>query len=44
MSAGLHHRRWAIPVRDAVQRSGGEVFADAGIDPVDPLLSHLEAV
>lgn len=39
----LIEHRWAIPLRDAVQRSGGEVLADAWIDPQDPLLSNLES-
>ncbi len=39
----LVEHRWAIPVRDAVQQSGGEVLADAWIDPQDPLLSNFES-
>ena len=40
----LIEHRWAIPLRDAVQHSGGEGLADAWIDPQDPLLSKLESV
>ena len=40
----LIEHRWAIPLRDAIQRSGGEVLADEWIDPQDPLLSNLESV
>jgi hypothetical protein len=40
----LIEHRWAIPLRDAVQQSGGAVLADAWIDPQNPLLSKLESV
>jgi hypothetical protein len=39
----LIERRWAIPLRDAVQQSHGEVLADAWVDPQDPLLSNLKS-
>ena len=31
----LLEHRWAIPLRDAVQRSGGETLADAWVHPDD---------
>jgi hypothetical protein len=31
----LLEHRWAIPLRDAVQRSGGETVADAWVHPDD---------
>ncbi len=40
----LIEHRWAIPLRDAVQQSHGEVLAAAWIDAQDRLLSNLEAV
>jgi len=41
--AVLEHR-WAIPLRDAIQDSGGQLFADAWLHPVDliELGAHLQ--
>jgi hypothetical protein len=39
----LIEHRWAIPLRDSVQRTGGHVLADAWLDPEDPLLAELDS-
>ncbi len=37
----LIEHRWAIPLRDAVQKTGGRALADAWIHPDDPVLERL---
>jgi hypothetical protein len=37
----LIEHRWAIPLRDAVQETGGRALADAWIRPDDPVLGRL---
>jgi hypothetical protein len=37
----LIEHRWAIPLRDAIQRAGGRTLADAWIHPDDPVLTRL---
>lgn len=37
----LIEHRWAIPLRDAVQKAGGRAIADAWIHPDDPVLTSL---
>jgi hypothetical protein len=39
---GLIEHRWAIPLRDAIHRTGGRTVADAWIHPDDPVLGTLE--
>jgi hypothetical protein len=38
----LIEHRWAIPLRDAIHKTGGRTLADAWIHPDDPVLSRLE--
>lgn len=38
----LIEHRWAIPLRDAIHRTGGRTVADAWIHPDDPVLGTLE--
>lgn len=37
----LIEHRWAIPLRDAIQKTGGRTRANAWIHPDDPLLGTL---
>jgi uncharacterized membrane protein len=37
----LIEHRWAIPLRDAIQKTGGRALADAWIHPDDPMLASL---
>lgn len=37
----LIEHRWAIPLRDAIHKTGGRTLADAWIDPDDPVLGRL---
>jgi uncharacterized membrane protein len=37
----LIEHRWAIPVRNAIQKTGGRALADAWIHPDDPVLAML---
>lgn len=34
--------RWAISLRDTINKTGGRTLADAWIDPDDPVLARLE--
>jgi hypothetical protein len=38
----LIEHRWAIPLRDAIHKTGGRTLADAWIHPDDPVLGSLE--
>jgi hypothetical protein len=38
----LIEHRWAIPLRDSIQKTGGRTLADAWIHPDDPVLDGLE--
>ncbi len=38
----LIEHRWAIPLRNAIHKTGGRTLADAWIHPDDPVLSRLE--
>ena len=37
----LIEHRWAIPLRDAIYKTGGRTLADAWIHPDDPVLGRL---
>lgn len=39
----LIEHRWAIPLRDAINKTGGRTLADAWIHPDDPVLGRLES-
>jgi hypothetical protein len=38
----LIEHRWAIPLREAIQKAGGRTLADAWIHPDDPVLARLD--
>jgi hypothetical protein len=38
----LIEHRWAIPLRDAIRKTGGRTLADAWIHPDDPVLRLLD--
>ena len=38
----MRRHRWAIPLRDAIHKTGGRTLADAWIHPDDPVLGRLE--
>lgn len=40
----LIEHRWAIPLRDAIHKTGGRTLADAWIHPDDPVLGRLEGI
>jgi len=44
-SAGiaLLEHRWAIPLREAIERAGGEPLADAWVHPTDLVAAGAEA-
>ena len=39
----LIEHRWAIPLRDAIHKTGGRTLVDAWIHPDDPVLSRLDS-
>jgi hypothetical protein len=41
-AVALIEHRWAIPLRHAIQKTGGRTLADAWIHPGDPVLARLE--